>query len=65
MGAMNVPLELNGQETTAKIRVIGGILPSIIERELMTNLGLKLVQQKPEEAVMWIEDMRPASKRLN
>ena len=65
MGTMNVRLESNGRETTAKIRLIGDILPSIIERELSANLGLKLVQQKPEEAVMWIEEMRPASKRLN
>ena len=52
---MTVQLESNGWNTTARIRVIGGNRPSIIGRELMDKLGLKLIQKQLEGTVMMID----------
>ena len=56
--AMAVQPESNGWNTTARIRVIGGNRPSIIGRDFMDKLGLKLIQQQPEGTVMAIDQDR-------
>ena len=52
---MNVSLEMNGWVTDANIKIIGGNSPSIIGRDLMTNLGLQITQRTPEEKVMSVQ----------
>ena len=52
MGRLKVVLETNGWETMARIRVIGESPPGLYERNLMANLGLQLVQQKPGREMM-------------
>ena len=52
---MEVQLESTGWNTTARIRVIGGNRPSIIGRDLMDKLGLKLIQQQPKVTVITID----------
>ena len=51
---MSVQLESNGWNTADRMRVIGGNRPSIIGRDLIDKLGLKLIQQQPEGMVMAI-----------
>ena len=51
---MTVQLISNGWKTVANIKVIGGNRPSIINRDLMADLGLQLVQKAPGELVMEI-----------
>ena len=51
---MAVTLESNGWKINARMKVIGGNRPSIIARDLMPQLGLKLVQQSPVDLKMSI-----------
>ena len=53
---MNVSLETNGWVTEAKIKVIGGNRRSINGTDLMTNLGLQIVQRTPEEKVISVQE---------
>ena len=62
LGTMNVSLEMNGWVTDANIKVIGGNSPSIIGRDLMTNLGLQIVQRTPEEKVMSVQGDQPVAE---
>ena len=55
---MRMELASNGWSTTAVIKVIGGARPIIIGRDLMTLLGLQLVQRKPGQEVMAIQDVQ-------
>ena len=48
-------LESNAGKTENRIRVIGGNRPSIIRRDLMENIGQKLMQKQPERKVMAID----------
>ena len=50
-------LASNGWSTSAVIKVIGAARPSIIGRDLMPNLGLQLVQRKPGQEVMSIQEI--------
>ena len=52
LGTMKVELESNGWSTSAVIKVIGGARPSIIGRDLMSHLGLQLVQRMPGQEMM-------------
>ena len=52
---MKVELASNGWSTSAVIKVIGGARPSIIGRDLMPHLGLQLVQWKPGQDVLSIQ----------
>ena len=49
-------LASNGWSTEAAIKVIGGAGPSIIDRDLMPQLGLQIVQRKPGQEVMSIQE---------
>ena len=62
LGTMDVSLETNGWVTSANIRVIGGSRPSIIERDLMPNLGLQIVQKAPEENSMSVQGEQPGAE---
>ena len=56
LGTMKVQLASNGWSTSAVIKVIGGARPSIIGRDLISHLGLQLVQRKPGQEVMSIQE---------
>ena len=49
---MKVELASNGWSTSAKIKVNGGARPSIIGRDLMSHIGLQLVQRMPGQEMM-------------
>ena len=53
---MTITLESNGWRLNARIKVIGGNRPSIIERDLMPQLGLQLVQQTSGDQIMSIDE---------
>ena len=54
IGTMAVTIQSNGWKIHARIKVIGGNRPSIIGRDLMSQLGFQLVQQSPGEQIMSI-----------
>ena len=56
---MRMELASNGWSTTAVIKVIGGARPIIIGRDLMTLLGLQLVQRKPGQLEIQDDPERP------
>ena len=53
---MKVILESNGWKADARINIIGGNRPSIIGRDLMTQLGLQLIQHLQGAPVMSINN---------
>ena len=55
LGRLEVELASNGWKTIAEVRVIAGTRPSIVGRDLMGKLGLKLMQADPRGAVMDIQ----------
>ena len=60
LGKVDVELESNGCKKRAEIRVIGGIRPSIVRRELMGKLVLPLMQKNQWGAVMNMQRVEDA-----
>ena len=54
IGTMAVMIQSNGWNIHARIKTIGMNRPSIIGRDLMTQLGLQLVHQSPGDQIMSI-----------
>ena len=56
LGTMKVELASIGWSTSAVLKIIGGARPSITGRDLMSHLVLQLVQRKPGQEVMSIQE---------
>ena len=56
IGTITLTLESIGWRVNARIKFIGGNRPSIISRDLVPQLGLQLVQQKPGDQIMSIDE---------
>ena len=62
---MKVELVSNVWATSASIKVIGGNRPSIIGSDLMSELGLQLLQKAPDKQVMSIQDENAADDKFH
>ena len=61
LGIMEVELASNDWKKRAEVRVIGGMGPSIVGRDLMGKLGLHLMQTNPRGALMNIQGTKDST----